>query len=72
MKKIIINIAGGCLQTIRSNFPVKIDEIEIYDEDSEEILNEQFDITDEPIPNQQDIDNYWEDVIVKKYPYVIY
>ena len=72
MKKLIINISGGMLQTIRSNFAdLNIDEIEIFDEDNREYLNEVFEISNDPSLSKLQISNYWENVIEKEYPYEI-
>ena len=66
-KKIIICVSGGMIQTIRSNFKSDKIDIEIWDEDSEEYLREQFGIDE-----NQSIDSFWENEIVTEYKNVMY
>lgn len=65
--KMIICVSGGMVQTVRSNFDLPEIEIEVWDEDGEEYLREQFEI-----PEEQSMDSFWESEIVKEYKNVVF
>lgn len=66
-KKMIVCVSGGMIQTIRSNFDVNDVDVEVWDEDAEDYLREQFQIDD-----NMSIDTHWEKYIIKQYPNVVH
>lgn len=66
-KKMIVCVSGGMIQTIRSNFECPDVEVEIWDEDCEDFLREQFDV-----PEHASLDAHWESIIVNDFPHVVH